>query len=256
MPFFAANLTMLFNEWDFLDRFQAARDAGFNAVEFLFPYDHPPAEVAARLEDNGLSQALFNMPPGDWAAGERGIAALPDRRAEFQDSVGVAIEYARALNCKTVHAMGGLVADGADREKMMETYVDNLRYAADACMAHGIAVAIEPLNSRDVPGYILPRVADAALVIDAVGRPNVGIQFDFYHVQIMDGDLARNFETYLEKIVHVQIAGVPERHEPNVGEINYSYLFQFMDRLGYDGFVGCEYRPRSQTLDGLGWLFD
>lgn len=256
MPRFAANLSMLFNEAPFLDRFFLANEAGFEAVEFLFPYDHPAPEVADRLKGNGLVQALFNMPPGDWDAGERGIAALPGRESEFRESVGVALEYARALDCRTLHAMGGLVPEGVDPDAVMATYVDNLRYAADACRDDGITVAIEPLNDRDVPGYVLPTTDVAERVLNAVDRPNIGIQFDFYHVQIMQGDLAKHFEAHLDDIVHVQIAGVPERHEPNVGEVNYPFLFQLMDRLGYQGFVGCEYRPRAGTADGLGWLFD
>ncbi len=256
MPQFAANLSMLFNEIPFLDRFAAAHDAGFEAVEFLFPYAHPVAEVAGRLQDNALTQALFNAPPGDWEGGERGIAALPDRVSEFRDSIGLALEYARALDCKTLHVMAGLVADATNRDAMMACYIDNVRYAADQCIKEGITVALEPLNVYDVPGYLLSRLDQIAAAIAQVGRPNVGIQFDFYHVQIMQGDLARHFEQYLDQTAHVQIAGVPERHEPNTGEVNYAYLFQLMDRLGYDGYVGCEYKPRGNTVDGLGWLFD
>lgn len=256
MPQFAANLSMLFNEVPFLDRFKAAHDAGFDAVEFLFPYAHTVGEVAGRLQDNGLRQVLFNAPPGDWEAGERGTAALPDRVAEFRDSIGLALEYARALDCKTLHVMAGLVPEGADRDALLSCYIENIRYACDECIKAGITVSLEPLNVYDVPGYLVSRLDQLADVIEQVGRPNVGIQFDFYHVQIMQGDLARHFEQYLDLTAHIQIAGVPERHEPNTGEVNYAYLFQLMDRLGYDGYVGCEYKPRGNTLDGLGWLFD
>jgi 2-dehydrotetronate isomerase len=256
MPQFAANLSMLFNEVPFLDRFAAAHDAGFDAVEFLFPYAHSAEEVAGRLQDNNLTQVLFNAPPGDWDGGERGIAALPDRVSEFRDSIGLALDYARALDCKTLHVMAGLVADGANREAMLSCYIDNVRYAADQCIDAGITVALEPLNVYDVPGYLVSRLNQIADVIEQVGRPNVGIQFDFYHVQIMQGDLARHFEQYFDLTAHVQIAGVPERHEPNTGEVNFAYLFQLMDRLGYNGHVGCEYRPRGNTVDGLSWLFD
>lgn len=256
MPHFAANLTMMFNEVPFLDRFAAARNAGFDAVEFLFPYAHSPSEVGARLTENGLTQALFNAPPGDWDAGERGIAALPDRVSEFRQSIDRALEYARALNCKTLHVMAGLVGEADDRDAMMACYIENVRYAADQCRGEGMTVALEPLNARDVPGYLIGDLATVARAIDMIDRANVGIQFDFYHAQITGGDLARRFEQYLPKTVHVQIAGVPERYEPNTGEVNYPYLFLLMDRLGYEGYVGCEYKPRGHTLDGLGWLFD
>jgi hydroxypyruvate isomerase len=254
MPRFAANLSFLFDELPFLERFAAATAAGFSGVEFLFPYAHPAAELADRLRAHGLRQALFNLPPGDWNAGERGLAALPDRRTEFQDSVASALAYARALDCPTLHAMAGLVPEGADRETLRETYIDNLRFAADACAADGISVVIEPLNDRDVPGYFLAHVDEAAAIVAAVDRPNVGLQFDCYHVQIMDGDLARRIERHRALIRHVQIAGVPGRHEPDVGEIHYPYLFDLLDRLGYTGWVGCEYRPAATTVAGLGWL--
>ena len=253
MPRFAANLSFLFDELPFLERFAAATAAGFSGVEFLFPYAHPAAELADRLRAHGLRQALFNLPPGDWAAGERGLAALPGRRAEFQDSVATALAYARVLDCPTLHAMAGLVADGADREALRETYVDNLRFAADACAADGIDVVIEPLNHRDMPGYFLAHVDAAAAIVAAVDRPNVGLQFDCYHVQIMDGDLAHRLERHRALIRHVQIAGVPERHEPDIGEVAYPYLFALLDRLGYAGWIGCEYRPRTTTEAGLGW---
>lgn len=254
MPNFAANLTMMFNEVPFLDRFQAAKDAGFEAVEFLFPYDHTIPEVAARVQAADVKVALFNMPPGDWAAGERGIAALSDRKEEFQVGVTRAVEYARALDCKTLHLMSGLVSDAQERDSMLETYAGSLRFAADACQEIGATVVIEPLNNRDVPGYLIYDVGTAQSLVDTVTRPNVGIQFDMYHVQIMEGDLAKRFEAHLDDICHVQIAGVPERHEPSIGEVNYPYLFQMMDRLGYQGYVGCEYNPRGVTQEGLDWF--
>lgn len=256
MPHFAANLSLMFTEDAFLDRFKAAADAGFDAVEFLFPYAHPVSDVAQRLKDHGLHQALFNAPPGDWDAGERGISALPDRLNEFRESIDKALEYARALDCRTLHVMAGLVPDPARRDDMLACYIENIRYAADRCQAEGVAVSLEPLNSRDVPGYLMPTSAAVLEAIEQIGRPNVGLQFDFYHVQIMEGDLARRFEAALDDVVHVQISGVPERHEPSTGEVNYPYLFNLMDRLGYTGYVGCEYNPRAATLDGLGWLFD
>lgn len=256
MPMFAANLSLMFNEVPFLDRFAAAADAGFEAVEFLFPYAHPAPEVAAQLADNGLTQALFNAPPGDWDAGERGIAALPDRVSEFRESIDKALEYARALDCRTIHVMAGLVPDPAMRDEMLACYVENIRFAANRCGGEGVTVSLEPLNSRDVPGYLMPTSAAVLSALEMIDRPNAGLQFDFYHVQIMEGDLARRFEAALDDIVHVQISGVPERHEPNIGEINYPYLFNLMDRLGYTGYVGCEYNPLGDTRDGLSWLFD
>ncbi len=256
MPMFAANLTLMFTEVSFLDRFAAAREAGFEAVEFLFPYAHSAPEVAERLAENGLTQALFNAPPGDWDAGERGIAALPDRVAEFRESIDKALEYAHALDCRTLHVMAGLIPDPAMLDDMLACYVENIRFAADRCEGEGVTVALEPLNSRDVPGYLMPTSAAVADALERIDRPNAGLQFDFYHVQIMEGDLAKRFEAMLDDIVHVQISGVPERHEPNIGEINYPYLFNLMDRLGYTGYVGCEYNPLGDTRDGLRWLFD
>lgn len=254
MPKFAANLTMMFNEVEFLDRFDAANSNGFRAVEFLFPYAFEADQIAEKLDKNGLELALFNMPPGDWDAGDKGMAALPGREQEFQDTVGVALEYAKAFGNKTVHMMAGILPGDLSVEKAFETYVSNYQYCADAFADLGVTVILEPLNTRDVPGYMISQNAGARAVIAAADRPNVGLQFDFYHVQIMTGDLATQFEIHLDITKHVQIAGVPERHEPNVGEINYPYLFDLMDRLGYEGYVGCEYRPQNGTEAGLGWL--
>jgi len=254
VPRFAANLTMLFNEVPFTERFAAAAAAGFGGVECLFPYAHPADELAGLLAAHGLQQALFNLPPGDWDAGERGLAALPGREDEFRASVATALAYARALRCPTLHVMAGLVPEGADRVAMHATYVANLRHAADAVADDGITLVIEPLNDRDVPGYFLPRIDAAAAIVAEVDRPNVGLQFDCYHVQIMDGDLATRLRRHAGLIRHVQIAGVPERHEPDTGEVAYPYLFGLLDELGYAGWVGCEYRPRTTTVAGLGWL--
>ncbi len=254
MPRFSANLTMLFNEAPFIERYDAAAASGFTGVECLFPYVEPAEKIAERLAAHGLAQALFNLPPGDWDAGERGLAAQPDRVDEFRNSVDIALGYARALRCPTLHVMAGLVPEGADREAMHRTYVDNLRYAADVVADDGIDLAIESLNDRDVPGYFLPRIDAAAEIVTEVDRPNVGLQFDVYHVQIMEGDLARRLERHMPLIRHIQIAGVPERHEPDTGEVAYPYLFDLLDRLGYAGWVGCEYRPTTTTEAGLGWL--
>lgn len=254
MPRFAANLTLMFNEVDFLDRFDAAHANGFNAVEFLFPYEYEADAIAEKLEKNGQALALFNLPPGDWEAGDKGMSAIPGREQEFHDSVGVGLEYARTFGNKTVHMMGGIIPGSVTMEQAFETYVTNYQYCADAFADIGVNVIIEPLNTRDVPGYMISQNAGARSIIAAADRPNVGLQFDFYHVQIMSGDLATQFETNLDITKHVQIAGVPERFEPNVGEINYPYLFDLMDRLGYDGYVGCEYKPQNGTEAGLGWL--
>ena len=254
MPKFAANLTMMFTEVPFPERFARAARAGFKAVEFLFPYDHTPAEVAGWLKDNGLENALFNLPPGNWTAGERGLAALPGREEEFRASVAAGLEYAAALGTPCLHAMAGLLPAGADRQRHRETYIANLRHAARELARHGRTLLIEPINPRDMPGYFLNRQAEAHAIRAAVGEPNLKVQMDFYHAQIVEGDLASTFRKYAADIGHVQIASVPERHEPDDGEVNYPYLFGLLDRLGYAGWVGCEYRPRGRTEDGLAWL--
>jgi hydroxypyruvate isomerase len=254
MPRFAANLSMMYNEVPFLDRFAAAAKDGFKGIEFLFPYAHTPDEVAGRLRAAGLENVLFNMPPGNFEAGERGVAALPGREAEFRAGVAKAIEYARALGCKRLHAMAGLAPPGADRGAMRRTYVENLRYAAAEAGKHGITVLIEPINTRDIPGYFLNRQDEAHAVREEVGAANLKIQLDLYHCQIVEGDLAAKIRTYLAHVGHMQIAGVPERHEPSLGEVNYPYLFDLIDTLGYDGWIGCEYRPKAGTSEGLGWF--
>ena len=254
MPRFAANLTMMFNEVAFPQRFAAAAAAGFKAVEFLFPYDHSPQEVASWLKENQLENVLFNLPPGDWAAGERGIAALPGREDEFRAGVARGIEYALALGTKRVHMMAGLIPAGADMRVHREVYLGNLRHAAAEVGKHGISLLIEPINGRDMPGYFLHSQADGHALREESGAANVKVQMDFYHAQIVEGDLAMTFKKHFDGIGHVQIASVPDRHEPDDGEVNYPYLFRLLDELGYEGWIGCEYRPRGNTNDGLGWL--
>jgi 2-dehydrotetronate isomerase len=254
MPKFAANLSMLYNEHAFLERFGAAARDGFAAVEYLFPYDFAAADLAARLAEHGLQQVLFNAPPGDWAAGERGLACLPGREDEFRRGVERALDYARALKCPRVHLMAGLAPEGADRAALRATYLANLAWAA--AQARDITFLIEPINPRDIPRFFLNRQDHAHEVVREVGAPNLKVQMDLYHCQIVEGDLAKKIEHYLPtgKVGHFQIAGVPERHEPDVGEINHPYLFELIDRLGWDGWIGCEYRPRAGTSAGLGWL--
>ncbi len=252
MPIFAANLTLMFNEWPFLDRFDAAADAGFQAVECLFPYDHPPAAVAARLRRNGLTQALFNMPPGDWAAGERGLAALPERFADLRAGVETALRYAEATGCRRLHLMAGL-ADPAD-PVAWDSVRRAVSHAADALAGHGVDLLLEPINGRDMPGYFLNDFTAAERLIGDLDRPNLKLQFDLYHRQILHGDCTLALRRLLPIIGHIQIASVPSRHEPVGEELNCSFLFDELDRLGYQGFVGCEYRPRAGTLAGLGWF--
>ncbi|GKS75575.1 hydroxypyruvate isomerase family protein [Acidovorax sp. SUPP950] len=261
MPRFAANLSLLYPEFDFLDRFAAAARDGFRAVEFLFPYAHPPAELAARLQAHGLEQVLFNAPPGQWDAGERGTACLPGREAEFRASMVQAIDYAQALQSPRIHVMAGLLPAGRTRGEVRATYVANLRVAAAMAAPHGLQILIEPINGRDMPGYFLNRQDEAHALLAEIGAPNVQVQMDLYHCQIVEGDLATQIRQYVPtgRVGHIQIAGVPERHEPDVGEVHYPYLFQLLDELGYPGWIGCEYRPArglgpGGTTAGLGWL--
>ncbi len=251
MPIFAANLTMMFTEWDFLDRFSAARDAGFAAVEFLFPYAHDPAQIAARLERNGLTPALFNVAPGDWAAGERGLAALPGRADDFRGSVAEALRYAHALGAKRLHVMAG-IADRRDASAVA-AYEDALRHACAAAAPFGVDILIEPINRRDMPGYFLDDFPFAAGLIQRLGLQNLKLQFDVYHRQILHGDVTRGLEELMPLIGHIQVAAVPLRHEPGTGELDDARIFRAIDRLGYAGFVGCEYRPEAGTLKGLAW---
>jgi hydroxypyruvate isomerase len=254
MPKFAANLTMLFNEVDFLDRFGAAAQAGFSGVEYLFPYPYPKEQLAERLHRHHLKQVLHNLPAGDWAKGERGIACLPDRVAEFQDGVGGAIEYASALSCTQVNCLAGIAPPGVATEKVQETFVSNLRFAAGRLKAAGIRLLIEAINTRDIPGFHLNRTRQAVDTIAAVGSDNLWVQYDIYHMQIMEGDLAPTLQKYKARIAHIQLADNPGRNEPGTGEINYPFLFDCIDRLGYEGWIGCEYKPKTTTLAGLGWI--
>ncbi|WP_294000196.1 2-oxo-tetronate isomerase [Sphaerotilus sp.] len=265
MPRFAANLSMLYNEHAFLDRFAAAAADGFEAVEYLFPYAFEAADIARRLADHGLQQVLFNAPPGDWDAGERGIACLPGREAEFRDGFERALAYADALGCPRVHAMAGLAPQGVARSELQAVYEGNLAWAAERAAAVGRNVLIEPINPRDMPGYFLNRQDEAHRTVQAVGAANLQVQFDLYHCQIVEGDVAMKLRQLLPtgRVGHLQIAGVPMRHEPDLGELNYPYLFDVIDEVsaacGWQGWVGCEYRPArgavaGGTSDGLGWL--
>jgi hydroxypyruvate isomerase len=254
MPRFAANLSMLYNEHAFLDRFAAAARDGFEAVEYLFPYEHPASDLSTRLRDQGLQQVLFNAPPGDWAAGERGLTCLPGREDEFKRGVERALEYARALSCPRIHLMAGLAPEGVERAALRATYLANLAWAAG--QDRDIDFLIEPINTRDIPRFFLNRQDHAHEIVMEVGAANLKVQMDLYHCQIVEGDLAKKIELYLPtgRVGHLQIAGVPERQEPDVGELNYPYLFALIDRLGYKGHIGCEYRPRGATSAGLTWM--
>ncbi|MFP5078510.1 2-oxo-tetronate isomerase [Rhizobium sp. YIM 134829] len=252
MPRFAANLTMMFTEVDFLDRFSAAAQAGFDAVEYLFPYAFPADQIAQKLRQFGLTQALFNLPPGDWEAGDRGLAALPDRKQEFRASVTTALEYADASGVKRLHLMSGL-ADPSD-PIARATYRQSLDYLCDKAGEAGLDVVVEPINARDMPGYFLNNFDFAADLIADAGQPNLKLQFDIYHRQIIHGDVLVGLRTLMPLIGHIQIAAVPSRHEPGTGELDDVRILSELDRLGYGGFVGCEYRPAGATKDGLGWL--
>jgi hydroxypyruvate isomerase len=254
MPKFDANVSWLFGELPFMERFAAARKAGFEAVEIQLPYDHPKGEIRKRLDDAGLSVALHNMPAGEWEKGERGLACLPHRRQAFRDSVALALEYASALGAPRLHCMAGRAPKGVEGRVLDEVYVENIRYAGEQAAPLGIEVNIEPINTRDVPGYFLNRTAQAEPLLARIGLPNVRLQFDFYHVQIMEGDLLARFERLLPLVGHVQIADTPGRHEPGTGEINYPVVLDRLDALGYGGWVGCEYRPRAGTVEGLTWM--
>ena len=261
MPRFAANLSLLYPELAFLDRFEAAAQDGFQAVEYLFPYAFAPRELQLRLQAHGLQQVLFNAPPGDWLGGERGLACLSGREAEFRASIGQALDYAGALDCPRIHVMAGLLPAEAEREALLPVIAANLHWAAHEAAKQGVDVLIEPINLRDMPRYFLNRQDHAHEIIAAVAAPNLKVQMDLYHCQIVEGDLAMKLRQYLPtgKVGHIQIAGVPERHEPDLGELNYPYLFAVLDELGYAGWVGCEYRPRAGmhaggTSAGLGWL--
>ena len=252
MPRFAANLSMMFNEWEFLDRFKAAADAGFEAVEFLFPYEHPSEKVGLALAGAELELALFNLPPGDWGRGERGMAAIPGREAEFRAGIETALAYAHETGVKRLHMMAGH-ADPNDRAAQ-EAYRASIAYAADALAGHGIDLLLEPINGKDMPGYFLNDFDQAAAYVRESGRPNVKLQFDMYHCALIHGDVSGKLKALFPLVGHVQIARADGRHEPDASGPDYPRLFAELDDLGYDGFVGCEYRPQAGTLEGLGWF--
>jgi hydroxypyruvate isomerase len=254
MPKFAANLSMMYQEVDFMDRFAAAAADGFDAVEFLFPYDYVGADIKSRLSDAGLVQVLFNCPPGDWTAGERGMASIPAREEEFKRSIDSALGYAQTMGTKQLHVMAGLIAPGQDRARHRAVYLQNLSYAARQAAVHGVTILIEPINTRDIPGYFLNYQSEAHEICKEVGTSNLKVQFDMYHCQIMEGDVTTRLRCHIPGIGHMQIAGVPDRHEPDLGELHYPYLFQQIDDLKYEGWIGCEYRPKRGTSEGLGWL--
>jgi hydroxypyruvate isomerase len=257
MPRFSANLSFLFHEVAFVDRFAAAAAAGFRAVEFAFGYDYPEHELASRVRAQGLEQVLINTPPGDLAAGERGFGAVPGRERVFADGVVMALRYADALSCPRIHAMAGVVpaqADPGHREQCRSTFVRNLRLAAREAALQGVELTIEPINQRDIPGYFLTTQAEAHSIREEVGAENLKVQMDLYHAQIVEGDLSEKIRRWLPHIGHVQVAGVPGRHEPDIGEINYYALFALLDELGYRGWIGCEYHPLHDTLSGLRWM--
>jgi hydroxypyruvate isomerase len=245
---------MLFGEVEFLDRFEAAARAGFRGVEYLFPYPFPREALGERLQRHRLAQVLHNLPAGDWAGGERGIACLPDRVGEFQDGVGLAIDYAGALGCAQLNCLAGIAPPGVPQERLRATLVSNLKFAAARLGEAGIRLLVEPINTRDIPGFQLCHTAQALSIIEEVGAANLALQYDAYHMQVMEGDLAATIERHLPRIGHIQIADNPGRHEPGTGEINYSFLLGHIDRLGYAGWVGCEYKPSGATAAGLGWM--
>lgn len=253
---FAANLSMLYPEHDFLDRFAAAARDGFKGVEYLFPYAYEPEALARQLATHQLQQVLFNAPPGDWDAGERGLACLPGREAEFRAGVERALDYAAALQCPRVHVMAGRMPAGTDRAKLRAVYLDNLAWAAAQARPRGVDILIEPINLRDMPGYFLNRQDEAHQILAEVQAPNLKVQMDLYHLQIVEGDVTTRLRRHLPggQVGHLQIAGVPSRHEPDIGELNLAHLLSVIEELAYDGWIGCEYRPRADTSAGLGWL--
>ena len=253
MPKLAANLTMLFTEHAFLERFEAAAKAGFDAVEYLFPYDYDKNALRARLADHGLKQVLHNLPAGNWAAGERGIACLPDRVAEFESGVNRALEYATALGCTRLNCLAGIRPAGIAADVARQTFVRNLKYAAPRLETSGIALLIEAINTRDMPGFFLCGTSQAMEIIDEVGSGNLFVQLDMYHMHMMGEDLERTIEDHLSSIRHMQLADAPGRHEPGTGKIDYSRLFGVIDRAGYTGWIGCEYNPLTSTEEGLNW---
>ena len=254
MPRFAANLTMLFTEVPFLERFARAAAAGFAAVEFLFPYPYAVGDLRAALDRHRLSPVLHNLPAGDWDAGERGIACLPGRTEEFRAGVETAIRYAQALGVPRLNCLVGKTPSGEDPARIHATLVDNVRYAANALDAAGLQLLVEAINPFDIPGFHLTTTAQVLALLDEVGSPNVRVQYDIYHAQRTEGELAGTLSRHLARIGHVQLADNPGRHEPGTGEINYRFLFAHLDRIGYDGYIGCEYKPAGVTEAGLGWM--
>ena len=254
MPKFSANLSMLFNEVEFLDRFARASKAGFKAVEYMFPYEWPKEQLARALQSHSLEQALFNLPAGDWAGGERGIACIPGRESEFKDGVASALTYAEALQCPTLTCLIGLTPESIDADKVRQTLVDNLRYAATALQENGIGFVIEMLNHNAVPGFYLVTTGEALQLLQEVNHPNLRLQYDVYHMQVMEGNLINTLSANISRIGHIQIADNPGRHEPGTGEINYPNVFAAIDAAGYDGWIGCEYIPAGTTEEGLGWM--
>ncbi|BDT75302.1 hydroxypyruvate isomerase [Polynucleobacter sp. KF022] len=254
MPQFAANLTMLFNEHSFMDRFEKAAESGFKAVEFLFPYAYKAGEIRQKLDQNNLRLVLHNLPAGDWDEGERGIACLPDRMDEFKASVAKAIEYAKVLGVGQLNCLAGKAPAGLSQELLQATLIANLRYAAAELKKVNIKLLIEPINTFDIPGFYLSKTQQALEILNEVGVDNVYIQYDIYHAQRMEGELSKTLEKNISRIAHIQLADNPGRHEPGTGEINYAYLFKLIDRIGYQGWIGCEYKPATQTQSGLDWI--
>ncbi|MCC8193586.1 MAG: hydroxypyruvate isomerase family protein [Deltaproteobacteria bacterium] len=254
MPLFAANLSMMYTEVPFLERFARAAADGFVGVEYLFPYDYDARELKALLDAHGLRQALFNAPPGDWGKGERGIASLPGREAEFARAMEKALRYAAVLECETVHVMAGNIVPLMLPQRQRALFMANLALAADMAAEQGVTLVLEPINHRDMPQFFLERQDAAQAIVLELNRPNIAVQFDIYHCQITEGDVATRLKRDLPHIGHVQIAGVPDRHEPDKGEVNYPWLFAYLDELGYAGWVGCEYIPEAETSAGLGWF--
>lgn len=254
MPRFAANLTMLFTEQPFLERFALAKLGGFTAVEFLFPYAFAATDIKAALDQNALKLVLHNLPAGNWEAGERGIACHPDRVAEFRAGVAKAIEYAQILGVPQLNCLAGITPAGANPQLVHDTLVANLQYAASELNKVGLKLLIEPINTVDIPGFYLNKTAQGIALLDAVGASNAYLQYDIYHAQRMEGELGNTIERYLPRIGHIQLADNPGRHEPGTGEIHYPYLFELLDRLGYEGYIGCEYKPLKTTEAGLAWM--
>ncbi len=256
MPKFAANLSMLFTELPFLERFAAAKAAGFLAVEFQFPYGFAIADVAARVRDNGLQVVLFNLPPGDFDKGDRGIACLPGREAEFAKGLDTGLAYAAALDCKKMNCLAGIRPQTLAKPKALDTLLENIELAASRLKAEGVALLIEPINPSDIPGFLLNSSADGIAVMDALASSPIMLQYDVYHMQRVEGELSNTLQRLLPRIGHIQIADAPARHEPGTGEINFHHVLRHIDALGYDGWIGCEYRPKTTTMEGLGWIAD